>query len=327
MPLRMVSVGKRTKLKVWYVCGEDPRDEIERRFQAAMIHFGIEPEDVEGYLFINSGRESNFVFATEADRKGVTIAQPVVASVTASIKSNGIDVLILDPFVSFHSVPESDNTKVQQVVTQFADIADETGIAIELVCHTRKPNGAEITADDLRGGSAVHDKVRALRTVNRMSEKEEKDAGLDAGARRSYFRLDNGKANMLAPTQSARWRQLVSVRIDSGDDVGVVEAWYWPAKEDLTDAQIDAVLGVFAENYLPLRYSDQAADWAGKAVAAGMGFNIVDKDAKKLAQFILDKLIKDELLAKEERPSPSNRGRTSWYVVLTDAAKKRLGNL
>ena len=53
MPLRVVSLGKRTKLKVWYVCGEDPRDEIERRFQAAMIHFGIEPEDVEGYLFID----------------------------------------------------------------------------------------------------------------------------------------------------------------------------------------------------------------------------------------------------------------------------------
>jgi AAA domain-containing protein len=113
MPLRIVS-GKRIKLKVWYVCGEDPRDEIERRFQAAMIHFGIKPKDVEGYLFIDSGRESNFMFATEAERKGVTIAQPVVASVMESIKSNGIDVLILDPFVSFHSVPESDNTKVQQ---------------------------------------------------------------------------------------------------------------------------------------------------------------------------------------------------------------------
>jgi len=33
------------KLKVWYWNGEDPREEIDRRFAAICKHYGIKPEE------------------------------------------------------------------------------------------------------------------------------------------------------------------------------------------------------------------------------------------------------------------------------------------
>jgi hypothetical protein len=102
--------GKR--LRVWYVNGEDPIEETERRFQAAMLHFSIKSADVEGRLFIDSRHDQDFVFARE-NGKVVIVVEPVVDSVVAGIKEKGIDCLILDPVVSFHTVAENDNTKLQ----------------------------------------------------------------------------------------------------------------------------------------------------------------------------------------------------------------------
>jgi AAA domain len=229
-PVLRIAPGK--QFRVWYVNGEDPIEETERRFQAAMLHFGIKPEDVEGRLFIDSGHDQDFVFARE-NGKVVTVVEPVVDSVIAGIKKNGIDCLILDPVVSFHAVAENDNTKLQQVLEQFSAVANETTASVELVAHTRKANGNEITADDARGASALHDKVRSLRTVNRMTEKEGEKAGLSAGEFKSVFRLDNGKASMTKASAGSMWRRLVSVKIESGDDVGVCEAWHWPSAEEL----------------------------------------------------------------------------------------------
>ena len=91
-PAFRIAAGK--QLRVWYVNGEDPIEETERRFQAAMLHFGIKPEDVEGRLFIDSGHDQDFVFARE-NGKVVTVVELVVDSVMTGIKEKGIDCLIL----------------------------------------------------------------------------------------------------------------------------------------------------------------------------------------------------------------------------------------
>jgi RecA-family ATPase len=43
--------------RVWYVGLEDPLEEYERRVAAAAIHFGLGKADLEGGLFLNSGRD------------------------------------------------------------------------------------------------------------------------------------------------------------------------------------------------------------------------------------------------------------------------------
>ena len=171
-------LGEATKrCKVWYWNGEDPRDELDRRFLATCLHYGISQADLEGRLFVDSGRDTPIVIARE-ERAGLVIAEPVVAAVIAAIKENGIDVFTVDPFVSSHEVSENDNAKINAVARQWAAIADECNCAIELVHHVRKTGGAEITVEDARGASALHDAARSMRALNRMSDDEAKKAGM-----------------------------------------------------------------------------------------------------------------------------------------------------
>ena len=43
-------------LKIWVHNGEDPKDELLRRFAAACIHYDLRREDYYGRLFVTSGR-------------------------------------------------------------------------------------------------------------------------------------------------------------------------------------------------------------------------------------------------------------------------------
>ena len=68
------------KVRVWYWNGEDPEEETDRRLAAACPHFGIRPEEINGYLFTDSGREMPIKIA-EQTRTGTLIvctSAPVV---------------------------------------------------------------------------------------------------------------------------------------------------------------------------------------------------------------------------------------------------------
>jgi hypothetical protein len=67
-PLLGVPVPKR--LRVWYWNGEDPKEETERRIAAILLHFKIPPEEIEGWLFTDSGRETPICIA-EPHKDGV----------------------------------------------------------------------------------------------------------------------------------------------------------------------------------------------------------------------------------------------------------------
>ena len=138
--------------RVWWWNGEDPFDELQRRIEAVCLRYGIAVDATDGRLFVDSGRTTPIVIATET-KHGATIAEPVVSQVKATIRENGIDVFIVDPFVSCHRVSENDNNKIEAVAWEWAKIADECDCAIELVHHSRKTNGAEVTAEDSRGAS------------------------------------------------------------------------------------------------------------------------------------------------------------------------------
>lgn len=99
---------------VWYINLEGPADEIERRFAAAAKFRGIDPDIMNQNLFVDSGRDQDFVVLKNAG-KGARIGEPVVKSLIQEMVDNRIDVLIVDPFISTHEVEENDNGKIQQV--------------------------------------------------------------------------------------------------------------------------------------------------------------------------------------------------------------------
>jgi hypothetical protein len=274
------------RVRVWLWNGEDPYDELERRVGAACLHYKITPEEIDGWLFINSGRDkdSKLVIATQS-RVGVTIASPVVEALIQTIKDNKIDVVMIDPFISSHNVTENDNNAIDAVAKTWTGIADVTNIALDLGHHTRKTGGAEVTVEDGRGAVALLNAVRPARVLNTMTEDEAAKAGVTDGRKR-YFRVTDGKNNLALPADKLDWFRSASVDLgngdpddllDRGDDMGVVTKWEWPDPLDgVTGADFDkAAASIRAGKWR--KDAQCKKDWVGLAVAKALKLDLSSK--------------------------------------------------
>jgi hypothetical protein len=282
----LLGIKPHAAVSVWLWNGEDPRDEIERRLIAACLHHDIEPTHVAGRLFIDSGRDTPIRIGT-AGPNGAQIAMPVIEALIAAIRDRHIDVLVVDPFVSVHGLPENDNGAMDAAVKAFALVADRTGCAIDLVHHSRKLNGADADIDAARGGSAIAGAVRAARVLNAMSKEAAEALGIPERDRRTYVRVDDAKAN-LAPPSSARWFKLSSEPLGNGTDdrpqdfVAVAETWTPPdmmdgiCLADLLSVQKAIDGQAFAENI-------QSSRWVGHEVGRVLGLNsAADPDKRRI---------------------------------------------
>ncbi|WP_158497245.1 AAA family ATPase [Methylocystis sp. ATCC 49242] len=305
-----------SELSVWSWNGEDPLEELERRIAAICLHYHVRPEEIGGRLFLDSGRDQEIIIA-RAERNGFTIATPVVSAVKQAISDCRIDVLRIDPFVSCHRVVENDNGAIDAVVKAWAKIADETGCAIELVHHSRKTGGGEVTVEHARGASALLGAVRSARVLNSMTEDEGARAGVDN--HKLYFRADNGKANLAPPPEGSDWFRMVSVPLGNGgmregDMVGVVTPWQWPdaldglCTDDLRKVQDALAEGEHAANV-------QAANWAGRAVAEALCLDIENAADKARVKSLLKVWLKNGVLKIEARHSPRD-GRDRQYITV-----------
>jgi hypothetical protein len=270
------------RLKVWYWNGEDPQTETDRRFAAICKHYGIKREEIEGWLFTDSGREIPIIMA-EQSKTGTRIATPVVEGLKGAIRAAGIDVFIADPFVSCHRVTENDNSAIDAVAKRFSDIAGATGCAIDLEHHIRKTNGNEATVDDGRGASSLVGAARAIEVLNKMSKAEADLLGVEQHWR--YIFVDDGKANM-APLGERKWFKLESVLLGNGtdlypdgDSVGVVARWTPPNHTaDITGADFDrCATPIRAGKW---RKSDQSKDWVGNPIAKTLSLDLDSKEGK-----------------------------------------------
>ncbi|QGM99638.1 AAA family ATPase [Methylocystis parvus] len=292
-------------LNVWIWNGEDPLVELNRRVAATMKHFGIKPQNCHGRLFLDSGRDTKIVVA-EVQKGGTVIVRPIVDAIKATIKDHKIDVVVIDPFVSSHRLPENDNNAMDAIVREWSDIADQTGCAIELVHHVRKTGDFEISVEALRGGSALVSAARSVRVLNQMSSDEADKTGVEN--RRLYFRVNNGKSNMAPSSEKGTWFHMHSVDLanrgpyQDGDSIGVVTEWEWPDPlVDVTADDLQAVLqrvgsGQWREN------SQAKNDWVGLAVAEVLGLDPSDKQAKEKIKGLLKIWIKNGALVVVRRP-------------------------
>ena len=317
-PLLGVTPDERANAWVWN--GEDPMEELQRRIIAAALRYEINPTEIEAHLFVDAGRETKIIIA-EQTRTGAVVARPIVDAVIAMIQANAIGLMVVDPFVSCHRVVENDNPAVELVAATWAEIADVTGCAIELVHHSRKTGGAEVTVDDARGGSALLAKVRSARTLNGMTEEEATRVGVEN--RRAYFRVQNGKANLSPAPDKADWYHLESVDLGNGDakhpgdSVGVVTRWTWPdAFAGVTVSDLRAVQVAIAASRW--RQSPQATDWAGHAVAAVLKLDPTNRAHRAKIAGLLKTWISTGMLVVAEGLD-ANREKRSFIEVGTPA--------
>jgi hypothetical protein len=269
--------------RAWLWNLEDPRDEIERRVIATAMHHGIAPEVLAERLFVDSGRDTALCVGTMEDGS-VNILHPVVDALVEALTTRQIDVLVVDPFVSSHTVSENDNNAIDAVAKAWGVVAERANCAILLVHHLRKLGGAEATAEAARGAGALVAAARSVRVLNRMTEEEASRAGLET--HRRHFRVFDDKANLAPAAADADWFQMIGVELGNGDNVGVVARWRWPNPlDDVSVADLVAVQkAIDGKGY---RANVQAQQWVGRAIADVLGLDIGDAAAMQQVKGLL----------------------------------------
>jgi hypothetical protein len=314
------TLPKAGKLKVWYLNLEDPREETTRQIQAAALHYGLIADDVGDRLYVDSGREQEFIIA-EAKGNFALICAPVVDSIVEQIRTYRLDCVVVDPFVSSHAVSENDNAAMDLVVKQWGRVAEAGNCAIHLVHHTRKMSGdVEVTAESSRGAKALTDGCRSVRAINRMTREEGEKAAV--ANHRLHFRTYNDKANLAPPAEQSEWYRLESVSLgnggdDASDEVGVVTTWSWPDPfDDVSATDLRKVQDQIAAS--EWKESVQARAWAGHAVAEVLGLDAGDPAEKAKIKSLLRTWIKNGVLKVERRPGPDRH--ICPYIIVGDPA-------
>jgi hypothetical protein len=296
-------------LNVWYLNGEDPMAELNRRIAAAMIHYGIAAEEIGLRLSVNSGRDTPLVTAVEG-KGGVQILRPVFDALRLELRD--VDVLLVDPFVTTHRLRENDNTSVDAVMTEWNRLAEAAGVGIEFLHHVRKGDGsgADNTVDSARGASAMMAKVRAARAMTRATKAS---ARLLGEHYHQYFRMTDAQSNLAAwAPDSTQWFRMISVdlgngvgeesaRWSDGDHVGVVVAHHTEEVTRLdTDDQRTAILTVIRGSRW--RKDVRSPQWVGIAVAQVMRLDLDDEGDRAQAQKIVKEMINAGVLVLVTEP-------------------------
>ena len=306
-------------LRVWYHNGEDPMDELDRRFLGACKYYKIDADQLGGRLFTDSGRDNPVTIANQV-RDGAFVNEALVERIIQEIQNKGIDVLILDPFVSTHAVSENDNNAIQAVARTWGRIANITNCSISLVHHTRKTNGGDISVEDGRGGSALKDAARSARAFNQMQPSQAEQWGVDN--RRLYFRTDDGKANLSPPADSATWFKMEGVSlgnggpVDLGDSVGVVTSWT-PPDQTAGLSYADLVKARAAISQGDFKLDERAPDWGGYPIGEALGVDATTPAGKKKVKAAIEMWIRSKQFVVVEETDPKTRKKKKFIRLGT----------
>ena len=152
-----------------------------------------------------------------------------------------------------------------------------------------------------------------------MTKKEAEKFGVDQP--RSYFRVDDGKAN-LAPLEAARWHRLTSVDLGNSteerqsDHVAVVEEWKRPDPfSEVTIHHLREVQKRVAAG--AARRDAQSAAWVGIIVADVIGIDLGDVAGRGMVKSIVAKWIENDVLRVVEK---EDKGRVKRKYVVAGVA-------
>lgn len=303
--------------RVWLWNLEDSGEELARGIQAAALHWGLSPDDIGDRLYVDSGLDGAELKVAHETPNGCRINAPVVGALLAQLREHRVDVLIVDPFVSSHSVNENDNGAIDAIAKHWARLATQSGCAIVLVHHSRKLAGGEVGAESARGASALVAAARSVLALNRMTDDEATRFGIEGEDRRRYFRTYDDKNNRAPPADSSDWYRLHSVSLgngpNGGDSLPVVVPWSPPdAFDGVGKDELRAVQGVVGAG--EWRKDPQAQDWVGKAVADALGLDLDRASDKAKVKALLATWLRNGALREDRRKDSDSKVRP--FVVV-----------
>jgi hypothetical protein len=239
------------RLKVWYHNGEENWDELRRRLEVVCKYYGIAHADLEGWLCLTSAQRFPLRVAEMGSSDRFTPDRNLLAHMYEEIRSNGFEVVVLDPLITLHGVPENNPVMMRGVMDIFRDLAADLDWSTEVVGHTRKlPIGfdAQLTAYDTRGSGAIVDALRSVRMLDLMTIEEAEKAGVKPHERERHVKVAPAKRNYSATAAMPEWIRIENLIINNGDDVGVVTPWEWPGHDPAAfEAAVQRSEAVFLE--------------------------------------------------------------------------------
>lgn len=185
----------RKDLKIAFVSGEEPLDEIWRRIAAIEIaRVGYKAADIEkfkarlnGRLFICRGK--NVALVTKGITKNDVVRRTSFhEALCEDVIDHGIDLVILDPLIRLHTGLDENSAEMQELHNAADDIATRGKCGVVLVSHTNKMSKG--TVDDqnaARGTSAMTDAARVVIIMANMTKTEGEEL-LPKGEEETYMR-------------------------------------------------------------------------------------------------------------------------------------------
>lgn len=289
---------------------EDSRDELRRRVYAAMLHYGIKPADIDGWLFLAAPKGLKLATIVE----GSPQAAELEALLREAIAGFDLDFICLDPFVKTHGVNENDNNAIDFVCDLLATIAIELNVAIDSPHHTNKGLSIPGDANRGRGASAAKDAGRLVYTLTPMTPDEGDLFELSEAERRSLIREDSAKVNITPPSAEARWFRLIGQPLGNatseypaGDNVQTVEPWRPPD----TWAGLDSVLLNRVLDAIDAGMEDGQRYSAASAATTRHAWHVVHECApektEKACRAVIRAWMKSGTLKAEEYHDPAER--------------------
>ncbi|TGR84566.1 hypothetical protein EN866_33185 [Mesorhizobium sp. M2D.F.Ca.ET.223.01.1.1] len=335
-------------LRVLSVNTEDPADELDRRAAAAAQHHGLTDADIGGRFFQVSGRDVPIKIVKIGPNGSAVVQQTVVDWLVGLLRTEQIDVLIIDPFVGTHDAPENDNTAMNAAVATWREVADRAQCAVLLVHHVSKAaalDGDAVGIYGSRGGGSLIDGVRSARFLVRMTKEEATRFGVREEDRWRYFRAQNGKSNLAPASTDTVWLRMASVPLNNGtpeypdgDVVGVTEMWTPPKPTDLMPSDaLHRVQHAIKTASEPPRADERADGWVGYLVSEVLGMDIGEPGGRKSARTEAQETeraqvrlwiatwVKDKFLVREDAARPKD-GRSIPIIVIGREAPNTTDN-
>ena len=302
---------------VLYFNAEDDQDVLNARTMAVLLEQGVSQDEIAGRFHPVSGvsEDQSLVLIRGENYE---IHEPAFVSLADLIRRMQITLAIFDPLQDLSQSPET-NEAFRALGARIRRLANETGAAIGLIHHTRKPStGVQVSLDDGRGGSALRGVARCNRLLAPMTEAEGAQAGVDDF--RLYFRIAEAESN-LAPPSSDRnqWFEKVGVDIGNGGNYPTIRKWTWPdAFTGVTvneACRVRARIADRADQDEPARRDVQAKDWAGHIVAEVLGLDLGKRADKARVVAMLRKWIETGVL-KVERMTYGPKKKEAEFVFV-----------
>lgn len=228
-----------------YLTCEDDSDELHRRQIAICAALGVDMPSLDGRLHLISrvGELDNVL--TTVSEKGETLPSPSFLRLSATVRSVGSSLIVLDNVAHLFDGNENDRGEVTQFVNLLNRLAQETGAAILMLAH---PNKA---GDDYSGSTGWNNAVRSRVFLEHDEETDMR-----------HLRLPKSNYSKKGDVVSFRWHE-----------------WAFVRDEDLpadTRRELDAAIKTSAENAAFLRCLAACAE-NRRAVSHNPGTNYAPK--------------------------------------------------